>query len=75
MVSARLTFSLYLVSTLGFSIVGFSIVGILKTFEEDLINAFPEIEIIFELLDQQLIYLSESVKNIIVIINDLTNYY
>ena len=56
-------------------IVGFSIVGILKTFEEDLINAFPEIEIIFELLDQQLIYLSESVKNIIVIINDLTNYY
>ena len=56
-------------------IVGFSIVGILKTFENDLINNFPEIEYIFYLLDEQLSYLSESVKNIIVIIQDLINSY
>ena len=56
-------------------IVGFSIVGILKTFETDLINHFPEIEYIFEILDEQLIYVSETVKNIITIISDLINSY
>ena len=56
-------------------IVGFSSVGILKTFETDLINAFPEIEYIFELLDMQLSYVAESVKNIIVIVQDLINSY
>ena len=56
-------------------IIGFSIVGILKTFENDLINYLPEIEYVFELLDEQLIYISETVKNIIVIIKDLINSY
>ena len=52
-------------------IIGFSIVGILKTFENDLINRFPEIEYVFEILDQQLIFISETVKNMITIFNDL----
>ena len=56
-------------------IVGFSIVGVLKTFENDLISYFPEIEYLFEFLDEQLIYVSESVKNMIVIINDLIDSY
>jgi len=56
-------------------IVGFSVVGILKTFENDLLNYFPEIEYIYELLDEQLEYLAETVKNMIVIINDLISYY
>ena len=56
-------------------IIGFSVIGVLKTFENDLLNYFPEIEHIFILLDEQLIYLSESVKNMIVIINDLINSY
>jgi len=56
-------------------IIGFSIVGILKTFETDLINYFPEIEYIFKILDEQLIYISETVKNMVVIINDLMNSY
>jgi len=56
-------------------IVGFSIVGILRTFEDDLLNYFPEIEYIFIKLDEQLEFLAESVKNIIVIINDLINSY
>ena len=56
-------------------IIGFSIVGVLKTFETDLIRYFPEIESIYEMLDQQLIYVSEAVKNIITIINDLVNSY
>ena len=56
-------------------IVGFSLVGILKTFEDDLLNYFPETEYIFELLEEQLDFLAESVKNIIVIIKDLTNSY
>ena len=56
-------------------IVGFSLVGVLKTFEDDLLNYFPETEYIFELLEEQLDFLAESVKNIIVIIKDLTNSY
>ena len=56
-------------------IIGFSMVGILKTFENDLLNYFPETEYIYQLLDEQLEYLAESVKNIIVIIQDLINTY
>ena len=56
-------------------IIGFSIVGVLKTFEDDLLNTFPETEYIFTLLDEQLIYLAESVKNMIVIIKDLVESY
>ena len=56
-------------------IVGFSIVGVFRTFEDDLLNYFPETEYIFNLLDEQLEFLAESVKNIIVIINDLINSY
>jgi len=56
-------------------IIGFSMVGILKTFENDLLNNFPETEYIYQLLDEQLEYLAESVKNIIVIIQDLINAY
>jgi predicted Zn finger-like uncharacterized protein len=56
-------------------IIGFSIVGILRTFENDLLNYFPETEYIYELLDEQLEFLAETVKNMIVIVNDLINYY
>ena len=56
-------------------IIGFSMVGILKTFENDLLFNFPETEYIYQLLNEQLEYLAESVKNIIVIIQDLTNTY
>ena len=56
-------------------IIGFSIVGVLRTFENDLLNTFPEMEYIYELLDKQLEFLAESVKNIIVIINDLIDSY
>ena len=56
-------------------IIGFSIIGILKTFENDLLNYFPQTEYIFELLDKQLEYVAETVKNMIVIINDLMDFY
>ena len=56
-------------------IVAFSLIGILKTFETDLLDHFPEIKYIFEILDEQLIYISESVKNIITIVNDLIGSY
>ena len=56
-------------------IVGFSLVGILKTFENDLINYLPEIEYYYELLDEQLEYVAESIKNIIILIIDLIDSY
>jgi len=56
-------------------IVGFSIVGVLRTFENDLLNYFPETEYIYRLLDEQLEYVAETVKNMIVIVNDLINSY
>ena len=56
-------------------IIGFSVVGVLRTFENDLLNYFPEIQYIYELLDKQLVYLAETVKNMIVIVNDLISSY
>ena len=56
-------------------IIGFSVVGMLRTFENDLLNYFPETEYIFELLDIQSEYFAETVKNMIVIIEDLINSY
>ena len=44
-------------------------------FETNLINNFPEIEYVFEKLDEQLTYVSEAVKNIITIVSDLINSY
>ena len=49
--------------------------GILKTFENDLINNYPEMEYLYILLEEQLEFLAESVKNTIVIIKDLINSY
>ena len=56
-------------------IIGFSIVGMLRTFENDLLNYFPETEYIFELLNIQSDYFAETIKNMIVIINDLIDSY
>ena len=56
-------------------IIAFSIVGALRTFENDLVNYYPESEYIYQLLDEQLEYVSESIKNIIIIIQDLINSY
>ncbi len=56
-------------------IIGFSVVGILRTFENDLLNTFPETEYIYKLLDEQLEFLAETVKNMIVIVNDLISTY
>ena len=56
-------------------IVGFSIVGLLKTFENDLLKLYPEVEFVFQQLNEQLEFVSESLKNIIVIIRDLIDSY
>ena len=56
-------------------IVTFSIVGVLKTFENDLINSFPETEYLFTLLNEQLNFFSETTKNMITIVKDLINPY
>ena len=56
-------------------IIGFSIVGMLRTFENDLLNYFPEIEYIFQLLDEQSEFVAETVKNMIIIVNDLISSY
>ena len=56
-------------------IIGFSIVGVLRTFENDLLYSFPETEYIYQLLDEQLEFLAETVKNMIVIVNDLISSY
>ena len=56
-------------------IITFSVVGVLRTFEDNLLYYFPETEYIFEFLTEQMTYVSETVKNMIVIINDLINSY
>ena len=56
-------------------IIGFSLIGILKTFESDIILYFPEIDYVYEILNEQLLYISEAVKNIITIVDDLIANY
>ncbi len=58
-----------------FFIVSLSAIGIIKTFENDLLNYFPQGQYIFDLLDEQLEYVVETLKNIITIIKDLTKSY
>ena len=56
-------------------IISFSIVGVLITFEDSLVYNFPEIKFIFEILNEQLEYFSETVRNMITIANDLLESY
>ena len=56
-------------------VISFSLIGFIKTFENDLLNYFPQHGYIFELIDQQLIYVSETVQNIIILVKDLINSY
>ena len=56
-------------------IIGFSIVGVLRTFENDLLSYFPETEYIYQLLNEQLEFLAETVKIMIVVVNDLISDY
>ena len=56
-------------------IIAFSIVGILRTFENDLLSHFPETEYIFGLLNKQSQYFTETIKNMILIVNDLIDLY
>ena len=56
-------------------IIALSITGVLKTFENDIINYFPEVKYIYKILDLQLEYISETIKNIIVLLNDLIDSY
>ena len=56
-------------------IIGLSVTGVLKIFENDVVNYFPEVQYIYEILDLQLEYIAETIKNIIVLLNDLIDSY
>ena len=56
-------------------IVSVSTIGIIKTFEDDWLNYFPQDQYIFDLLDEQLEYIAETLKNITIIIKDLIKSY
>ena len=58
-----------------FIIIAFSAIGILKTFEKELLTHIPKSTHIFELLEEQAKYFLESIKNITTIIKDLIDYY
>ena len=47
----------------------------LRTFENDLLNYFPQTEYVYQLLNEQTEYFAETFKNMITIINDLMNPY
>jgi predicted Zn finger-like uncharacterized protein len=56
-------------------LITFSIIGVAKVFESDIINYLPEAELYYLILDEQLNHIFETVKNIIVITKDLINSY
>ena len=55
--------------------ISIAAVGLLKMFEEDLTNYFPQLLYFFEIIDMQLVYLNETIRNISTIVKDLTNSY
>jgi predicted Zn finger-like uncharacterized protein len=56
-------------------IIALSLAGILKTFEKELMVYFPEIENVFIFLNEQTKYILESIRNIIVIVQDIISAY
>jgi predicted Zn finger-like uncharacterized protein len=56
-------------------IISFCLIGVMKTFEEDWLNHFPQHILFFTFVDQQLDIFTETFKNIITIIKDLINSY
>jgi len=58
-----------------FIIIALSTIGILKIFQNPIINYMPEAELIYIILEEQSEYILESVSNILSIIKDLINFY
>ena len=56
-------------------IMSLATIGIIKTFENNWLDYFPQDQYIFDLLDKQLEYITETLKNIITIVKDLINSY
>ena len=56
-------------------IISVSVIGVIKTFEDYWLNYFPQDQYIFDLLDEQLEYITETLKNITTIIKDLIKSY
>ena len=56
-------------------IITLSGIGVIKTFENDFLNYFPEYQYIFDFIDQQIKYVNETIKNIITILKDLIKSY
>ena len=56
-------------------ILSLSLVGVIKTFEGYFLYYFPQGEFIIEFLDNQLEFIYETIKNMILIIKDLVNSY
>jgi predicted Zn finger-like uncharacterized protein len=56
-------------------IIAASGIGVLKIFEINILNYYPEMEFVFLKIDEQLIFLQESIRNITIIIVDLINSY
>jgi predicted Zn finger-like uncharacterized protein len=56
-------------------IISLSLVGIIKTFEDDWLNYFPQDQYIFDFINEQIEYVYEAAKNIFTIVKDLTDSY
>ena len=56
-------------------IISVSVIGVIKTFEDYWLNYFPQDQYIFNFLDEQLEYITETLKNITTIIKDLSKSY
>jgi len=56
-------------------IITFSIIGFIKAFENYFQNYLPQTLYIFEFIDDQIVFVAEAIKNIIVILKDLAISY
>ena len=56
-------------------IISLSILGVIKTFENDLLKYFPQHQYFFNFVDKQIEFVLETLKNMVVIIKDLISSY
>ena len=56
-------------------IIGIFLIGAFKFYKEYVLNYYPDLEYLYIILDQQLEYIAETFRNLVVIINDLINSY
>ena len=56
-------------------IIGLGAIWFLKIFQNEIMNYFPQVDLVYNILDEQILLAIETIKNVMTIIRDLINSY